>query len=143
MLDFLVHFEGVEPFSFDESALLVVYNKIASDHGRALGALSLVFCSEEYITSVNISFLDHNYATDIITFDYCADGVVSGDLLLCPSVIKQNAIELGFSYEEELSRVCIHGLLHLVGYKDKLPEDVKIMRSKENHYLPSTPFFNE
>jgi rRNA maturation RNase YbeY len=143
MLDFVVHFEGLEPIKFNEPELLSTYDKIANDHNLVVGAISLVFCSEEYITSVNADFLNHDYATDIITFDYCSNGVLSGDLLVCPSVVHQNAIDFGVSYGNELSRVCLHGFLHLVGYGDKLPEEIEVMRSKEDFYLSNNSYFND
>jgi rRNA maturation RNase YbeY len=84
---------------------------------------------------MNIDFLQHDYYTDIITFDYCEDGVVCGDLFISIDRVLDNSIELNTSYDSELKRVCVHGVLHLCGYKDKSDADEKEMRSKEDFYL--------
>jgi probable rRNA maturation factor len=83
----------------------------------------------------NIQFLNHNTLTDVITFDYCEQGVVNGDILISTDRVAENAKEFDVNYLSELRRVMVHGLLHLLGYKDKSENDAKIMREKENFYL--------
>jgi len=100
--------------------------------GMKSGAISYIFCSDEEILRINKKYLNHDYYTDIITFDYSENGVVSGDLFISVDTVKSNSEKYGTVYEDELRRVMIHGILHLCGFKDKTPEDEKIMREKEN-----------
>ena len=105
--------------------------------GFGIGELSIVFCSDDYLLQINNEFLKHNYYTDIITFDYTEkkSKVLMGDLMISVDRVKANALDLHIGFEEELHRVIIHGVLHLMGYKDKTPEKRKEMRRKENYYL--------
>ncbi len=102
---------------------------------KSLGAISFIFCSDEYLLEMNRTHLNHDFYTDIITFDYCVDDVISGDLFISVDRVKENALNLSIEFVDELNRVCIHGILHLCGYKDKSPEDVFIMRNKEDFML--------
>ena len=109
---------------------------VAEREGRRIGEISVVFCSDPYILSVNQQYLGHDYYTDIITFDYCEGSVLSGDLIISIDTVRANAAEYGAaSFEEELSRVIVHGVLHLIGYDDHSPADQKQMRQKENEAL--------
>lgn len=107
----------------------------AAEEGFSVGEVAIVFCSDEYLLGVNKEFLSHDYYTDIITFDYCEGKVLSGDLLISIDSVRDNAQHFGVKFEEELRRVMIHGLLHLMGYDDHKPEDIAVMREKENYYL--------
>ena len=80
-------------------------------------------------------YLQHDYFTDIITFDYCEGDKLSGDLFISVDTVRENAIEYGTEFNDELNRVIVHGILHLIGYDDHEDEDIKVMRSKENYYL--------
>jgi rRNA maturation RNase YbeY len=100
-----------------------------------LGEISLVMCSDEHILQVNNAYLNHDYYTDIITFDYCSDNLVSGDLFVSLDTVASNAERFSVDFLEELRRVLVHGVLHLLGYKDKSNEDSIIMRQKEDYYL--------
>ncbi len=100
-----------------------------------IGDISIIFCSDNYVLDINQRFLHHDYFTDIITFDYCEGDRLSGDLFISVDSVRENAVEFGSGFKEELNRVIIHGLLHLMGYDDHTGEDVKMMRSKENYYL--------
>lgn len=102
---------------------------------KRVGEISIVFCSDEYLLKVNIEYLKHDFYTDIITFDYCEKDLVSGDLMISVDRVKENAIEQKTLLVDELHRVIIHGVLHLLGYHDKKKEDVILMREKENYYL--------
>ena len=102
---------------------------------RKIGDINVIFCSDNYILDVNMKYLQHDYFTDIITFDYCEGKVLSGDLFISVDSVRENSIEFGTDFEEELHRVIVHGVLHLIGYDDHTEEDKKVMRQKENYYL--------
>jgi rRNA maturation RNase YbeY len=100
-----------------------------------LGDITLIFCTDEELLAINNEHLAHDYYTDIITFNYNNDSILSGDLFISVDRITDNAQQLGVSMEEELHRVCYHGVLHLVGYNDKTDNEIAVMRAKENFYL--------
>ncbi|MGC3978895.1 MAG: rRNA maturation RNase YbeY [Paludibacteraceae bacterium] len=105
------------------------------------GRINYIFCSDERILEVNRQYLQHDYYTDIITFDYSQGNKISGDIFISLDTVKSNSVEQGTDYKEELLRIIIHGVLHLCGQNDKLPEDKAEMTHKENqalaHYLDS------
>ena len=100
-----------------------------------LGDINVIFCSDPYILGINLQYLSHDYYTDIITFDYSEKPVISGDLFISIDSVRENALFYGVEFQEELHRVIVHGILHLIGYDDHTESDQKIMRSKENYYL--------
>ena len=102
---------------------------------KKMGDLSIIFCSDNYILDVNMRYLQHDYFTDIITFDYCEGDVVSGDLFISIDSVRENALFYGATFEDELDRVMVHGVLHLLGYDDHTPEETAVMREKENYYV--------
>ena len=102
---------------------------------KKIGDINVIFCSDNYILDVNMKYLQHDYFTDIITFDYCEDDTLSGDLFISVDSVKENASFYGTEFEVELNRVIVHGLLHLIGYDDHKDQDIKMMRSKEDYYL--------
>ena len=108
---------------------------VAGSEIRKIGDINVIFCSDNYILDVNMKYLQHDYFTDIITFDYCEGKVLSGDLFISVDSVRENSIEFGTDFEEELHRVIVHGVLHLIGYDDHTEEDKKVMRQKENYYL--------
>lgn len=108
---------------------------VAGSEIRKIGDINVIFCSDNYILDVNMKYLQHDYFTDIITFDYCEGKVLSGDLFISVESVRENSIEFGTDFEEELHRVIVHGVLHLIGYDDHTEEDKKVMRQKENYYL--------
>ena len=107
---------------------------------KELGDLNYIICSDQYLRAINKEHLDHDYETDIVTFDYSSDDVLSGDLFISIDRIKDNAADLKLKLTDELHRVLIHGVLHLAGYHDKLPEEQAIMRSKEDYCLTLRTF---
>lgn len=110
--------------------------EIVAQAEMRLGDVSVVFCSDPYILDVNRQYLGHDYYTDIITFDYCEGDVLSGDLIISVDTVRANAEEYGAaSFDEELHRVIIHGVLHLIGFDDHTPEDQAEMRRQENAAL--------
>ncbi len=108
---------------------------VAESEVRTLGDIAIIFCSDPYLLDINRKFLQHDYYTDIITFDYCEGEVLSGDLFISVDSVRDNSVEFGTEFKDELNRVIVHGLLHLIGYDDHTKEDIKMMRSKENYYL--------
>ena len=108
---------------------------VAGSEMRKLGNINIIFCSDNYILDVNMKYLQHDYFTDIITFDYCEGDVLSGDLFISVDSVRENSLYYGTAFEQELNRVIVHGLLHLIGYDDHSDEDIKTMRSKEDYYL--------
>lgn len=108
---------------------------VAESEIKKLGQISIIFCSDNYILDINQRYLQHDYFTDIITFDYCEGNILSGDLFISVDSVRENSIFYGVDFENELNRVIVHGLLHLIGYDDHTEEDIKVMREKENYYL--------
>lgn len=108
---------------------------VAGSEVRKLGDVNVIFCSDNYILDVNMKYLQHDYFTDIITFDYCEGDVLSGDLFISVDSVRENSVFYGTEFADELNRVIVHGLLHLIGYDDHKDEDIKVMRSKEDYYL--------
>ena len=109
--------------------------KIAECYGKQTGDISYIFCSDNRILEINKEYLDHDYYTDIITFDYSEGPVISGDIFISLDTVKSNAGQFGTDYIEELNRVIIHGILHLCGMKDKTPDEEKAMREAEEKAL--------
>lgn len=109
--------------------------RVAASYGRKVGDVAYIFCDDEEILRINRQYLQHDYYTDIITFDYDEDDVISGDLFISLDTVRTNAEQLGVSYEQELNRVIIHGILHLCGINDKGPGEREIMEVAENKAL--------
>ena len=129
------HFENTD-FVFRERDLNNRWLRtVAESEMKRIGDIAIIFCSDGYLLDVNRKYLGHDYFTDIITFDYCEGERLSGDLFISVDSVRENAIEYGTEFGNELNRVMVHGLLHLIGYDDHTEEDVKTMREKENHYL--------
>lgn len=108
---------------------------VAGSELKKLCDVNVIFCSDNYILDINIKYLSHDYYTDIITFDYCEGDKLSGDLFISVDSVRENACFYGTEFDDELNRVIVHGLLHLIGYDDHKKEDIKVMRSKEDYYL--------
>lgn len=109
--------------------------EVAATYGKKVGDISYIFCSDEKILEVNRQYLQHDYYTDIITFDYCEGNRISGDLFISLDTVRSNAEQFGATYETELHRVIIHGILHLCGINDKGPGEREIMEAAENKAL--------
>lgn len=108
---------------------------VAASYNKRVGEVAYVFCDDEKILEVNRQYLKHDYYTDIITFDYCEGDVLSGDLFISLDTVRTNAEQFGKTYDDELHRVIIHGILHLVGINDKGPGEREIMEAAENKAL--------
>ena len=130
-----IHYIDVEvPGLNSELLVLWLYESIKRED-REPGAINLVFCTDEYLLGVNKTYLNHDYYTDIVTFDYTEGVVLSGDLYISTERVTENASVLKEAFDVEFRRVCVHGVLHLCGYKDKKNEDEVVMRSRENFHL--------
>ena len=138
MLD--INYEDVDDLSLNEIDLTNWISKVCSSENHEFGDISLIFCSDDYLLDINRTHLDHDYYTDIITFYYTENKIVSGDLFISIDRVRDNATDFNFSFEHELHRVIIHGVLHLCGYKDKSDEEEKLMRTKENNALSMISF---
>ena len=114
---------------------------VAAGYGFAVGDITYIFCSDERILEVNRQFLQHDYYTDIITFDYSTPSRISGDIYISLDTVASNAQELGIAFEDELLRILIHGVLHLTGQGDKTPETKAVMTAKEDAALAILPLY--
>jgi rRNA maturation RNase YbeY len=119
----------------NEIQLIDWLQKVANQEKRTLGPLSIVIGSDDWLLEKNITFLNHDFYTDIITFDYSDDDVISGDLLISLDRVSENSDDMNVSRETELNRVIVHGVLHLLGFKDKSLKESELMRKKEDYYL--------
>ncbi len=108
---------------------------VAGTYDKKIGEIAYIFCSDNKILEVNREYLHHDYYTDIITFDYCEGNRLSGDLFISLDTIRTNSIQFGSTYDDELYRVIIHGILHLCGINDKGPGEREIMEAAENKAL--------
>jgi probable rRNA maturation factor len=133
MIDF--EFIDVEIPGFNSEFFVWTIEDIIVSENCVLGELSVIFCKDDYLLNINQTYLNHDYYTDIITFEYSKESMISGDLFISVDRIKENALIYNVSFSNELTRVIYHGTLHLCGYKDKSAKDVLLMREKENYYL--------
>ena len=113
---------------------------IIDNEKKITGQINYTFVSDEALLKMNMEFLNHNTYTDIITFDYCENKKINGDIFISIDRVKENATKFKVPFEDELHRVIIHGVLHLCGYKDKTKKDVEIIRKKENSSLAKRAF---
>lgn len=120
------------PFKLDnEDAYSNWVSAVILSEGKQEGELNYIFCSDDYLLNINIQYLNHDTLTDIISFDYSVGNLLQGDIFISIDRVKENAKDFNVSFDEELKRVMIHGILHYCGYKDKTPKDEALMRSKE------------
>lgn len=107
-------------------------SRVILSENKKEGDINYIFCDDEYILEINKQYLDHDYYTDIISFDYSVGNELNGDIFVSIERVKENATDFNATFDEELKRVIIHGILHYCGYKDKSEEDEALMRSKED-----------
>jgi probable rRNA maturation factor len=110
-------------------------NEVILRDAKIPGDINFIFCNDEYLSDLNLSYLNHTTLTDIITFDYTSDGIISGDIYISIERVKENAILYSKTFRDELNRVMIHGVLHLLGNNDKKPGEKAKMRRKEDECL--------
>ena len=109
---------------------------------KKIGEISFIFCSDEYLLTLNNQYLNASYLTDVITFDYCEDDFISGDIFISVDRVKENAKLYQQTTSKEMHRVILHGVLHLCGYKDKTEKEIQQMRGKEEYYLQQLTTIN-
>lgn len=130
-----IFFEDVEIPNLDSEFFISWLSNTCAEENKSLEEVNLIFCSDEYLYDMNVQYLNHDYYTDIITFDYCEENRIIGDLFISKDRVIENANDNKVDFELELKRVVVHGVLHLCGYKDKSVSEEKLMREKENYYL--------
>lgn len=134
------YFEDVDVELPDETQLRDWLSAAAAAEGKTVAELGYIFCSDEHLRGINVEFLDHDYYTDIITFDSSEGLALSGEMYISTDRVAENALDNRVPFAHELCRVMVHGLLHLAGYGDKTPGEEQIMRSREDFYLARLPF---
>ncbi len=127
--------DGVRMPAIKKRAVNAWIKAVAAQYGRRVGDIGYMFVDDERILQVNNEYLGHNYYTDVITFDYDEDDIVSGDIVISLDTVRSNAQLFGKTYEEEFYRVVIHGILHLCGINDKGPGEREVMEAAENRAL--------
>ncbi len=109
--------------------------EVIESEDKEEGEINYIFCDDDYLYEINVQYLEHETLTDIISFDYTLGNLISGDIFISIERVKDNAQDFGVSFEEELKRVMVHGILHYCGYKDKTEADEKLMRAKEEEKM--------
>ena len=128
-------------FRFIDTKIIALKNsnewlkEVIAAENKKLGEIVFIFCNDTYLLEKNIQFLKHDTLTDVITFDYCEEDKISGDIFISIDRIEENSGIFEITFLSELDRVMVHGLLHLLGYKDKTKKDALIMNAKEEIYL--------
>lgn len=129
-IEYIEEVPGLDPDFF-----LDWLSNVVNEEQKLLGDVTVVLGDDEWLRSFNVKYLNHDYYTDIITFDYSTNDLVSGDLLISVERVNENAVLNGVAFMDELNRVVVHGVLHLCGYGDKSPTEANQMRQKEDYYL--------
>ena len=127
--------EDIEMPALDERKVNRWIKSVAADYGFAIGNINYIFCSDERELAVNREFLGHDYYTDVITFDYSTPSTLNGDIFISLDTVRSNAEMVGATFDQELLRILIHGVLHLTGQGDKTPETKAQMTAKEEQAL--------
>lgn len=130
------HFEECEvPSFFSDKEIRRWLEQVVSSYSFTIGSLAFIFCHDDYLLNMNRQYLNHDYFTDVITFDYTVGKKISGDIFISTDTVQSNAVEFRTTYEEELHRVIVHGVLHLMGFKDKSEDEALLMRQHEDKAL--------
>ena len=137
----MIHFstDQVEMPALNQTKIQRWIRAVAADYGFSVGDIHYIFCSDEKELEMNRTFLQHDYYTDVITFDYSTEDVINGDIFISLDTVRSNAEEVGADFSEELMRIIIHGVLHLTGQADKTPKTKAEMTRKENLALAKLP----
>lgn len=133
MLSF--HSEQIDFTLSTQKKIIDWISQAVSNEQKELGEICYIFCSDDYLLKLNKEHLNHDYFTDVITFNYCEGNKISADVFISIDRVRDNAIKYEVSFDEELARVLIHGVLHLVGYNDKNTEEQEQMTAREDFYL--------
>jgi rRNA maturation RNase YbeY len=135
-----INYEETDDLELSKSKIQDWLDLVCKNEGKVLEEVTLIFCSDNYLLEINQQHLNHDFFTDIVTFDYCVDDLISGDLFISVDRVFENSAVYDVSFFTELHRVIVHGVLHLCGYKDKSTEDEVLMRSKEDEALELISF---
>ena len=131
----MIDFQYIKTKQFNRKNTKAWLKKVISNEEKSLGEIVYIFCQDEYLLQKNITFLNHNTLTDVISFDYSNGNIISGDIFISIERVSENAKKFKTEFLTELDRVMVHGLLHLLGYKDKQNTDSELMKKKEDYYL--------
>jgi len=132
----MINFHSITDFEISDKRKVKNWiKKAVNEEGSVIAELNFIFCDDEYLLKKNKAFLKHNTLTDIITFDYTDKEALVGDVFISIDRVKENAANYRVSFENELHRVVIHGVLHLLGFRDKSEKEKREMREKEDFYL--------
>lgn len=132
----MINFNYESDFSLDnEEAVAAWMSEVIASENKIEGEINYIFCDDEYLHKINLEYLDHDNLTDIISFDYSMGNEINGDVFISVERVRDNANDYEVPFETELKRVMVHGVLHYCGYKDKVEEDERLMRSKEDEKL--------
>ncbi|MCF6239775.1 MAG: rRNA maturation RNase YbeY [Bacteroidales bacterium] len=134
-MNILFFYEDIEHFDFGSESCKNWILKCIDNYNKVAGDLNFIFTSDNYLVEINKQYLNHDYYTDIITFDYCVENTISGDIYISVDRVRENAIEYKQTFNQELHRVIIHGVLHLLGLNDHSESDKLTMRQAENNCL--------
>ncbi len=135
-----IYFEEIEPLNIKKNQVKSGIKALITREFNKVGLISIILCSDNYLLDINKKFLNHDFYTDIVTFNYCEIDIISGDLFISVDRIKENANLFNTSFNKELYRVIYHGVLHLIGYNDKTDDEKVVMRQKEDFYLNEIDF---
>ena len=119
----------------DEDRISAWISNVISSEGFKVEEINYVFCDDDYLHNLNVEFLNHDTLTDVISFDYTIGKIIHGDIFISVERVADNAKDYGVSFEDELHRVMVHGVLHYCGYKDKTHNEEAVMRQREDYYL--------
>lgn len=132
----MIEFNNTNDFEIENAEGVSSWlRQVILDENKKLGELNYIFCDDDYLHKMNVEFLDHDTLTDVISFDYTEGIVISGDVYISTERVADNAKDFQVSFNDELHRVMVHGVLHYCGYKDKTDQDQDVMTAKENYYL--------
>ncbi|MES2240822.1 MAG: rRNA maturation RNase YbeY [Bacteroidota bacterium] len=132
----MINFNYESDFNLDnEEAVASWLSAVIASEKKNEGEINYIFCDDDYLHKINVEYLDHETLTDIISFDYTVGNEINGDIFISVERVQDNAKDFNVSFEEELKRVLVHGVLHYCGYKDKGDEDERLMRSKEDEKI--------
>lgn len=132
----MISFNYETEFTLENETLFSDWiSRVILSENKKEGDINYVFCDDEYILEINKQYLDHDYYTDIISFDYSVGNELHGDVFVSIDRVKENATDFDVTFDEELKRVIIHGILHYIGFKDKSEEEELLMRQKENEKI--------
>jgi probable rRNA maturation factor len=132
----MIEFNYETDFELENEEVYISWlSNIISSHQKTTGAISFIFSDDDYLHQINVEYLNHDTLTDIISFDYTEEDVISGDVFISIERVKENAIDFKVDFHTELLRVLSHGILHFLGFKDKSDDDARLMRIKEDESI--------